>query len=75
MVIKNFKGLKCPLPILKARRCLEEMEAGEQIEFQTTDPGAPADFKAFCEMAGHKVIALKEDQNGDASIIIEKGAE
>jgi tRNA 2-thiouridine synthesizing protein A len=37
----DAKGMKCPLPVLKARRLLKEMAPGEQIEIEATDPGAP----------------------------------
>jgi tRNA 2-thiouridine synthesizing protein A len=52
----DAKGMKCPLPVLKARRLLKEMAPGEQIEIEATDPGAPKDFVHFCETTGHKLV-------------------
>jgi len=56
----DAKGMKCPLPVLKARRLLKEMTAGEQIEIEATDPGAPKDFVHFCETTGHKLVENSE---------------
>ncbi len=42
-------GLKCPLPVLKAGKVVKRMAAGETLHVSATDPGAPADFAAFCE--------------------------
>ena len=52
----DAKGMKCPLPVLKARRLLKEMSPGEQIEIEATDPGATKDFVHFCETTGHKLV-------------------
>ena len=52
----DAKGMKCPLPVLRARRLLKEMAPGEQIEIEATDPGAPKDFVHFCETTGHKLV-------------------
>jgi len=56
----DAKGMKCPLPVLKARRLLKEMSPGEQIEIEATDPGAPKDFVHFCETTGHKLVESTE---------------
>jgi len=56
----DAKGMKCPLPVLKARRLLKEMTSGEQIEIEATDPGAPKDFVHFCETTGHKLVENSE---------------
>ncbi|GAB2178821.1 sulfurtransferase TusA family protein [Dongia sp. agr-C8] len=56
----DAKGMKCPLPVLKARRLLREMAPGEQIEIEATDPGAPKDFVHFCETTGHKLVESRE---------------
>ena len=44
----DAKGLNCPLPILKARKALKEVPADGILEILATDPGAVADFEAFC---------------------------
>lgn len=56
----DVKGLNCPLPVLKANKMLRDLEAGTILEIEATDPGAVADFKAFCETAGHKLVESTE---------------
>jgi tRNA 2-thiouridine synthesizing protein A len=56
----DARGMRCPLPVLKARKLLRDMQPGEILEIQATDPGAPKDFVHFCETTGHKLIASTE---------------
>lgn len=51
-------GLICPMPVLKARKALTGMTAGEELEVLTTDPAAPKDFEAFCEATGHRLVSV-----------------
>lgn len=60
MAMLDVKGLKCPLPVLKANKMLRGLEAGAVLEIEATDPGAVADFKVFCETTGHTLMASAE---------------
>ena len=60
MATLDVKGLKCPLPVLKANKMLRGLGAGAVLEIEATDPGAVADFEAFCETAGHELVASTE---------------
>lgn len=69
----DARGLNCPMPLLKARKALAGKRAGERIEVLATDAGAEADFKAYCEHSGHRLITIKK--SGDEySIVVERGA-
>ncbi len=57
----DTKGLRCPLPVLRARRAMKAMAAGEVIEIQATDPGSVQDFQAFCETTGHALLDSRQD--------------
>jgi len=59
----DAKGLNCPLPILKARKALKEVPAGGTLEILATDPGAVADFQAFCRLTGNEVFEHSEDDS------------
>ncbi|MDF1750201.1 MAG: sulfurtransferase TusA family protein [Alphaproteobacteria bacterium] len=50
-------GLKCPLPVLKARKAMKGLEPGDRLDIRATDPGSPADMRAFCETHGHSLEA------------------
>jgi tRNA 2-thiouridine synthesizing protein A len=57
----DAKGLKCPLPILKARKALKGVPAGATLRVLATDPGAVADFAAFCRTTGDELLESKQD--------------
>ena len=56
----DAKGLPCPLPVLKARRAMQELKPGDVLEVLATDPAAPKDFVNFCEVGGHEMLASTE---------------
>ena len=57
----DYRGMKCPLPVLKARRALKEMASGDVLEIQADDPASPLDFAHFCDEAGHQLINSQTD--------------
>ncbi|NIL93118.1 MAG: SirA family protein [Woeseiaceae bacterium] len=59
----DAKGLNCPLPILKARKALNEVPVGGTLEILATDPGSVADFEAFCRQTGHELVEHSVDDN------------
>ncbi len=59
----DAKGLNCPLPILKARKALKDVAAGETLEILSTDPGSVADFQAFCRQTGNELMESSTDDN------------
>ena len=59
--ILDTKGLRCPLPVLRARKALKALDAGEVLEVHATDPGSVKDFKAFCETTGDTLVATNQE--------------
>ncbi len=59
----DAKGLNCPLPILKARKALNEVPSGGTLEILATDPGSVADFEAFCRQTGHELVEHSVDDD------------
>jgi tRNA 2-thiouridine synthesizing protein A len=57
----DAKGLKCPLPVLRARKAMKEVAPGDSLEVLATDPGAPKDFAHFCEATGFELIDSRQD--------------
>lgn len=55
-------GLKCPLPVLKAGKAIRQVPEGGTLEVLATDPGAVADFHAFCEAREYEL--LEQDETG-----------
>ncbi|HEX6118042.1 MAG TPA: sulfurtransferase TusA family protein [Dongiaceae bacterium] len=56
----NARGMKCPLPVLKARKLMKDLAVGDVLEVHATDPGAPADFRHFCDTTGHRLLDSTE---------------
>lgn len=69
----DAKGLICPLPVLKARKALVAMAAGERLEITVTDDAAPKDFALFCEEAGHRLLSVQE-QDSVFVVTVERGS-
>jgi tRNA 2-thiouridine synthesizing protein A len=61
--IFDFRGLKCPLPALFARRALERASEGAEIEILTDDPMAPIDVPHMCRHEGFEFVSLARDGN------------
>jgi tRNA 2-thiouridine synthesizing protein A len=55
----DARGLKCPLPVLKARKALKTVPVGEVLTVLVTDPGAPQDFVHFCATTGNALEATE----------------
>lgn len=49
-------GMKCPIPVLKARKIIRGLAGGTTLEILATDPGSVPDFEAFCTTGGHELI-------------------
>ena len=65
----DFTGLKCPLPVLKARRAIKDMTAGSILEVTATDPAAELDFAHFCETGGHELLACTRSGEGETLVL------
>lgn len=59
-VTLDATGLKCPLPVLRAGKAIRQIPSGGTLEVLATDPGAVADFKAFCETKKHALLEQGE---------------
>lgn len=58
--IVDARGLNCPLPILRAKKALNAIPAGETIEVLASDPGSMADFAAFARQTGDELVSAEE---------------
>ncbi len=59
--ILDAKGLACPMPIVKTKKMIAGMNAGEVLEVLATDKGSKADLKAWAESAGHQYLGTVEE--------------
>lgn len=56
----DVKGLNCPLPILRTKKALSEMNSGQVLYVQATDPGSVKDFQAFAKQTGNRLLELAD---------------
>ena len=58
--ILDATDLRCPLPVLRARKTLKQLPHGALMDVLVTDIAAPKDFEAFCQETGHTLINIKQ---------------
>lgn len=52
----DTRGLNCPLPILKAKKALAELQSGQVLKVVSTDAGSMRDFQAFAKQTGNELM-------------------
>jgi len=72
--IIDATGLLCPLPVLRARKALGVISAGDVLEINVTDKNAPADFRAFCGETGHELLNIIDIGGGHRISIRKRSA-
>ena len=58
----DARGLNCPLPILRTKKALNEMESGQVLKVLATDPGSVKDFLTFSKQTGNELLSHAEAQ-------------
>lgn len=56
----DARGLNCPLPILRAKKSLNDMQSGQVLKIVATDPGSVKDFQAFSKQTGNELLSQAE---------------
>ena len=67
----DVQGLQCPMPLLKAKKALNELAPGELLRVVATDPGSVKDFQVFSQQSGHELLESK-DNDGVFSYLLRK---
>lgn len=70
--VLDFKGLKCPLPVLKTRKAIRPLAAGSRVWIETTDPLAVIDIPNYCREDGHVLIQHVRGEDCER-FLIERG--
>ena len=63
MLELDLRGLLCPLPVLKLRKALNEIELGASVRLVASDPAAKIDVPHFCNEQGHVLISSEEEED------------
>jgi tRNA 2-thiouridine synthesizing protein A len=67
----DARGLNCPLPILRTKKALNGLEAGETLHLISSDPGSVKDIASFCQQTGNELLENNSD-SGEFTFIIRK---
>lgn len=57
----DARGLRCPLPLLKAKQALRDLAPGQRLQVLATDSGSVRDFQSFAELSGHQLEHQAEE--------------
>lgn len=66
----DASGLNCPLPILRTKKALAEMQSGEVLKVTSTDAGSVKDFALFAKQTGNEL--LQQEEQGHAFVFYMK---
>lgn len=58
--VLDCKGLSCPMPVIKTKKELDNMDSGEILEVHATDKGSESDLRAWANTVGHKYLAIEK---------------
>ncbi len=61
--VLDTKGLNCPMPVLKTKKALDGIQAGQVLEVVATDPGSKSDIPALLKRLGHELVDTREEGN------------
>lgn len=67
----DVRDLRCPLPLLKAKQALRDMESGQRLKVLATDSGSAQDFQSFCRISGNRLDRWQE-QGGVYTYVLVK---
>jgi tRNA 2-thiouridine synthesizing protein A len=68
MVVKKLdvRGTKCPIPIVRAKKMIDTMAPGDQLEVTATDPGSVPDFQGWAKTAKHALLKEQRTEKDEA---------
>lgn len=65
----DLKGLKCPLPVLKTRKAMGTLSAGDTLTVLTTDPMAEIDIPHYCRESGNTLLSAERTETGHRFVL------
>jgi tRNA 2-thiouridine synthesizing protein A len=71
-IVLDAKGLTCPMPIVKTKKAINDLESGQVLEIHTTDKGAKNDLPSWAKSGGHELLK-HEQENEVLKFWIKKG--
>lgn len=56
-------GLACPMPLVRTKKAMDELESGEILVVHATDKGAKTDLTAWAKSKGHEILEIMEEND------------
>jgi tRNA 2-thiouridine synthesizing protein A len=72
-VVLDATGLNCPMPLLKAKKALNELAGGALLRVIATDPGSVRDFEVFSKQSGHELLESQQIDDRFEYLLRKKG--
>ncbi|MDM5295137.1 sulfurtransferase TusA family protein [Peribacillus simplex] len=61
--VLDARGLACPMPIVKTKKAMNDLQTGQVLEIHVTDKGAKADLAAWSRSGGHELVETAEEND------------
>ncbi|GAA0427954.1 sulfurtransferase TusA family protein [Lentibacillus halophilus] len=61
--VLDAKGMACPMPVVKTKKAIDDIDSGEILEVHATDKGARSDLSAWAKSGGHELIDEAEEDD------------
>ncbi|HEX6593522.1 MAG TPA: sulfurtransferase TusA family protein [Bacillota bacterium] len=61
--VLDAKGLACPMPVVRAKKEIDQIDSGEVLEIHTTDEGSKSDLKAWANSGGHEMLKQEDEDD------------
>lgn len=68
----DFKGLLCPMPVVKLAAAIKQIQVGESLEAVATDPGVMADIPAWARSTGHELVTLEKREDKTFRFVVKR---
>lgn len=71
-VVVDAKGLSCPMPIVKAKKAIDQLQSGDLMLLEATDKGSLKDFQSWVKQTNHELVNV-EETDGVFKFLVKKG--
>lgn len=68
----DARNLSCPMPVLKTKKAMKELQVGQILEVIATDPGSMKDMPSYCRTTGHELVSSEEQPDKTYRFLIKK---
>ncbi len=71
--VLDASGLSCPMPLLRTKKAMKELESGQVLQIIGTDPGSKNDLPDYGNKDGNEFLGMYDTEDGKTVYFIKKG--